>query len=154
MSCPARIELSRKALRGNLRFLGRELGSSSRMSLVVKGNAYGHGIEIFVPLARECGVGHFSVFSSDEAMRVLNASGGDCELMIMGYMAPDQIDWAVGNDISFFVFDPERLEAALQASKRVGRPARVHLHLETGMNRLGLDLDQLKACAARILDAP
>ncbi|MBN1434213.1 alanine racemase [Candidatus Fermentibacterales bacterium] len=150
MQGPARIELSRKALKSNLRFLRKEIGPSPRISLVVKGNAYGHGIESFVPLAQECGADHFSVFSSEEAGRVTKASARPCDLMVMGYVDPEALDWMLATGISFYVFELDRLRAALCSARRTGRPARVHLQLETGMNRLGLDADQLRAAVELI----
>ena len=65
----SRIELSRAALEGNLRFLKKQIGSKVVFSSVIKGNAYGHGIPLFIPMAEACGVRHFSVFSADEAVQ-------------------------------------------------------------------------------------
>ena len=52
----SRIELSRGALAKNIRFLKKQLQPETVFSSVIKGNAYGHGIECFVPLAERCGV--------------------------------------------------------------------------------------------------
>ncbi len=51
---------------------------------VVKGNAYGHGIEEIVPILESCEVNSFAVFSSDEAIRVKNALKGNQTIMIIG----------------------------------------------------------------------
>ncbi len=148
----SRIELSERALRRNLRFL-RPLCGEAEFSSVVKGNAYGHGIETFVPLAEACGVRHFSVFSAQEARRVLEASRRGSRIMVMGYIDEQDMDWVVANGISFMAFDIARLESAAAAAGRVGRPARVHLQVETGMHRLGLDRATLRAAAGRILES-
>ena len=45
------IEISQEALRHNINFLTELFGENVIFSSVVKGNAYGHGIDVFVPLA-------------------------------------------------------------------------------------------------------
>jgi alanine racemase len=135
----SRIELSESALRRNVRFLRRVIGKEVTFSSVVKGNAYGHGIEAFVPLAERCGVRHFSAFSADEAARISGCKGKRTDVMIMGDMPSDAVDWAVDGGISFYVFEPARLARAIKVARRLGRPARVHLEVETGLHRTGLE---------------
>jgi alanine racemase len=139
----SRLELSRQALEHNLAFIRRQLKPDVRYSSVVKGNAYGHGIEEFVPLAEACGVDHFSTFSADEAYRVKNCLSGPATLLIMGMIDREQMEWAISNQVEFYVFDLERLEHAREVAERIRRPARVHLELETGMNRTGFEPEQL-----------
>ena len=134
------IELSKSAFHQNIRFLKDFIGSDTVFSSVIKGNAYGHGIEYFVPLAEECGIRHFSVFSAMEAKRAYESrTNEDSHVMIMGMIENDTIEWAIECDVSFFVFELDRLNAAIEQAKKAGKAARIHLHLETGMNRTGLD---------------
>ena len=78
------VEISKSALEHNLQFLKSFIGDGVKISSVVKGNAYGHGLEVFVPLAENCGINHFSVFSADEALRVYNSINENSTVMIMG----------------------------------------------------------------------
>jgi alanine racemase len=135
----SRIELSRKALAGNIRFLRCRIGKDTLFSSVIKGNAYGHNIKDFVPLAESCGVRHFSVFSIEEAVDAHEAMSEDCHLMIMGYIDNADLEWAITRGVSFYVFDLGRLQGALGTARKLGIPARVHLEVETGLNRTGLD---------------
>lgn len=137
------IELDKEALNSNIQFIKSYLDADVRYSMVVKANAYGHGIEQLLPIIEECGVTHFSVFSVAEAMRVQKAKKEVCEVMIMGWIDHDYIEWAIENDVSFFVFTLERLKATLQQAKKMDKPARIHLELETGMHRTGFGADQL-----------
>lgn len=137
------IELSKSAYKKNLRFLKGKIGKNTKFSSVIKGNSYGHGIEVFVPMAEECGVRHFSVFDAYEALRTLNSRTCESDIMIMGAIDNNELEWAIENDISFYIFDLDRLNAAFKAAKRVNKPARIHLKLETGLNRMGLDEDAL-----------
>lgn len=137
------IELDKEALNNNIQFIKKHLGPDVRYSMVVKANAYGHGIEQLLPAIEECGVTHFAVFSVAEAMRVHKAKQEDCEVMIMGWVDHDYLEWAIRNDVSFFVFTPERLQSAVKHANEIGKPARIHLELETGMHRTGFCADQL-----------
>ncbi|WP_276496048.1 alanine racemase [Pontibacter litorisediminis] len=133
------IEISKSALQNNIAFLRGIIGPDVQLSSVVKGNAYGHGIEQFVPLAQQCGVTHFSVFSADEAERLLQALTQPATVMVMGYLDNPELEWAIQNELEFFIFELDRLIEAAAVAKRLGKRARVHLELETGMNRTGFD---------------
>jgi alanine racemase len=131
------LELSQSSLDTNISFLRKMFGKKVRISSVVKGNAYGHGIEVFVPMAEKVGIDHFSVFSTEEAYRVSSTMTKDSEIMIMGMIDDSDIEWAIREDIQFWVFDLARLEFALKTARRIDVPARIHIELETGFNRTG-----------------
>ncbi|MBD3370016.1 alanine racemase [Candidatus Fermentibacteria bacterium] len=137
------IELSRSALKNNYRFFRRLTGKRTRISCVVKANAYGHGIPTFVPLAEECGANHFSVFSASEAVKVLQSARQDSDVMIMGAIRNEELPWAIENGVSFYVFELDRLNAATKHARRMDTKARIHLELETGMNRIGFQEPEL-----------
>lgn len=138
------IEISESALQNNINFLKSVLGSNCQLSAVVKGHAYGHGFKSYVPLAEKCGVSHFSVFSADEAYKVLQVVNS-AKVMIMGFIDEADLPWVIENDISFFIFDCGRLEAAIKAAKKLEKPARVHIEFDTGMNRTGFTKKELKS---------
>ncbi|MHC2992429.1 alanine racemase [Pontibacter sp. HJ8] len=141
------LEISKSALQHNITFLKGLLRPGVRLSSVIKGNAYGHGIEEFGGIAQECGIDHFSVFSADEAYRLLQVLPTPATIQIMGYIDDPELEWAIANDIEFYVFTISRLESAAAAARKLQKPARIHLDLETGMNRLGLGGDELKTAA-------
>ncbi len=148
------LEISESAYRKNLRFLKRHIGQDVAFCSIVKANAYGHGLAEFIPMAERCGVRQFGVFSAEEAAAVMACRTADSDIMIMGDLPDNNVGWAVENGLSFWVFDLGRLEAASRAAARCGRPARVHLEVETGMYRLGLSARSLGAAARRILREP
>lgn len=148
------IELSRSALRSNFRFLKTHIGPKAVLSSVVKANAYGHGIPTFIPLATACGIRHFSVFSAAEALEVKRYLTVPAEIVIMGAVDDEEISWAIEKDISFYVFDHARLEVALEMASALSKPAKVHLELETGLYRTGLEVNELARCVATLKRSP
>lgn len=146
------IELSKSALNNNIEYMKNKAGLNVRYSLVVKANAYGHGIEDILPMVESCGVDHVSVFSVEEARRALEVKRHTCDLMIMGFVDDDQLEWVIENDISFFVFTKERLDAVCKIAPHLEKPARIHVELETGMHRTGFCDDELEYVADKLLE--
>lgn len=137
------IEISKSAYRHNIKYLRNIIGKDVRFTSVVKGNAYGHGVEHIVPLAEKANVKHFAVFSASEALDVFNVASPKSDIMIMGYCNDDQLAWAIENGIEFYVFDLNRLNMAIELAKKIKKPARLHIEAETGFNRTGFDYDVL-----------
>ncbi len=138
------IDLSQSALRHNFSFIRGRVGAHTEISFVVKANAYGHGIEHMVPMAERCDIRHFAVASSFEAQEVLSACSEGSRVMIMGILYDDDLPWVIENGVELYVFDLDRLERAREVAAEVGRPAIVHLEVETGGHRTGLPGEDLK----------
>lgn len=134
----SRIELNQAAYKGNINFIRKKIGEKPILSSVVKANAYGHGIETFVPMAEKCGVNHFCVASSHEAEQVLNVCQPDSTILIMGIIYEEDLGWAISNGIGFFVYNFNRLPKVLEVAKNEEKKARIHVEVETGANRTGM----------------
>lgn len=145
MTSSSKIILNKEAIENNWNYMRKTFGDNVKISAVVKGNAYGHGISTYVPLAEACGVNHFSVFNSGEAYSVHEVAHPDTTIMIMGAMDDDDIEWAVANDIEFYVFDMYRLNRAVEAAKALNKKAIIHIEAETGMYRTGFDAESVPA---------
>ncbi len=138
------IEINKSAVKNNINFLKKQFGKDVRISSVVKGNAYGHGMEEFISIIEECNIDHFSVFNASEALRAKMVIKNGSGIMIMGMIDNDELEWAIKNNIEFFVFELDRLKAALKAARKIKKPARIHIEAETGMNRTGFNKEQLE----------
>jgi len=144
------LSIDEKALKNNVSFLKKKMGKKVVISAVVKANAYGHGIEQIVPLFEKYGINHFSVFSYSEALRVYHSLSEPQTIVIMGWIPDEKMADVIEKGIEFFVFNLERLELALETAKQLNLVARVHLEVETGMNRSGLESDELNEAISLI----
>ena len=144
------IELSRSALENNLDFLRKLVGPDVTISSVLKGNAYGHGIKHMVPELERLGIRHFSVFGSFEALDVASFSTESSTILIMGDILDDHMPWMIENDVECFVFNKIRLNALCKQARLMKKKARIHLELETGMNRTGINPDEWEEMASLI----
>lgn len=137
------LQISQEAYRHNLQFIKQQIGSAIKFCSVVKGNAYGHGIIPFVKMAIEEGVDYFAVYSADEAYQIRQNFSPKIQIMIMGMIAEEALEWVIENDIEFFVFDNQRFDQAIQYAIKLKVRAKIHIEVETGMNRTGFSLEQL-----------
>ncbi|MEE4176327.1 MAG: alanine racemase [Bacteroides sp.] len=140
---PSHIEISRSAYISNIKYLKKIIGKEARISSVIKGNAYGHGTAIILPLGEEAGLDHFSVFSAQEALEAFKVKQPETRIMIMGHIGDDELEWAVENGLEFYVFEKNRLEQAIGLAKKTGRKARIHIEAETGFHRTGFEYAEL-----------
>jgi len=144
------ITLNEKALKNNVDFLKKKMGAKVLISAVVKANAYGHGIEQIVPLFEKYGINHYSVFSYIEAIRVYKSLSKPQAIMIMGWISDENMADVIKKGIEFYIFNLERLDIALACAKKLKLKANIHLDAETGMNRTGLNTDELNTAISII----
>ena len=134
----SRIELKQSAYKNNITFIRKKIGKDVILCSVVKANAYGHGVETFVPMAERCGINFFAVASSFEAEEVLKVCRPETRIMIMGIIYEEDIPWAVKHDIEMYVYNYDRLPKVVEAAKKAEKQAKIHLEVETGANRTGV----------------
>jgi len=144
------ITLNENAVENNISFLRKKLGQKVKISSVVKANAYGHGIEAIVPLFEKYGIDHFSVFEYSDALRVLNSLSEPKDIMIMGWISNHNIRDVIKKGFEFYIFNIERLHTALHYAVELNIKAKIHIEIETGMNRTGLNTKELKEVIAII----
>ncbi len=137
------ITLNEKALEKNIAFLKKKMGANVLISAVVKANAYGHGIEQIVPLFEKYGINHYSVFSYIEAIRVYKSLSEPKPIMIMGWVSDENMEDVIKKGIEFYIFNIERLQLAITYARQLNIKANIHLEAETGMNRSGLNMEEL-----------
>lgn len=143
------VDVSTSALRHNAQTV-REIVRPSNVMAVVKSNAYGHGLELVVK-AVQPDVSTFAVDSLSEAL-LLKKIGVTKPILILGYLPIEDTGIAVENGFSFVVYRPETLSeiGRLKAGKK---KANIHLKIETGTTRQGLEgepLMKLARTAARM----
>ncbi|MBK7428530.1 MAG: alanine racemase [Saprospiraceae bacterium] len=137
------IELSKKALKNNLNFIRKNLSPGQRFCSVVKGNAYGHGTSEYVQMAMNAGVDYFAVHAADEAYQLVSGTSKKPDLFIIGSIENAALEWAIKEDIELAVFDFQRLEKIKELARKLNKKARIHIEIETGMQRTGFTVTQI-----------
>jgi alanine racemase len=142
---PGCIELSRNALKKNYEMIRELIGNKTELVSVVKGNAYGHGIKEFISMAEETGIDCFAAYDDYEAYIAWKAlTDKKKKILILGKIGEDAIPWAIENEIEFYIFNKSRLKKTIEASKKIGKKAKIHIEIETGLNRTGFNREEFK----------
>ena len=136
------VEVDLNRLRKNLRALKGAVSESTETIFVVKANAYGHGLLPVAKTAAEEGVIWFAVAYLDSAI-ALRKELPDANLLVIGHVGPEQIDLLLDNRITPIITDlPHGLALAAAARER-GAALDVHVKVDTGMGRLGIQWDEV-----------
>ncbi|MUG73937.1 MULTISPECIES: alanine racemase [Paenibacillus] len=136
---PTRVEISLDALRHNLEAFRAVLPAHVRMMAVVKADAYGHGAVEVCREALQDGVEYIAVAFLDEGLE-LRRAGITAPMLVLGYTPPEGLVTAWEHDITLNVYTDEILDAweRLQPAESAARPLKIHVKLDSGMNRLGI----------------
>lgn len=126
-------------LRHNARVLTRRAGSAEIMA-VIKANAYGHGSIPVARALRDAGIRHFAVATLPEAI-ALREAGITEEILVFAAPLEDQLPAYQQHNLQVDVTSADVARWVADAAI-TGRPLRVQVKIDTGMNRLGLRPDE------------
>ncbi len=140
----ARIDLRR--FDRNLAVVRGRVAPAETM-FVVKNDAYAHGVDVLVPRAARAGIRWFGALDVETALRLRALVGGSARVFAWLLSARDDLGAATEGGIDLGVGDRAVLEAA--ASAATDRPVRVHLKIDTGLNRNGVRAEQWPFFVAR-----
>jgi alanine racemase len=141
------VEINLNAIRDNVKLL-RELTNISVMA-VVKANGYGHGLVPTAKAAVEGGASWLGVARIEEA-QALREGGIENPTLVMGFMPEDRIKSAIQQDISLTIWSGEQVKEVSTTALDLGKKAKIHLKVDTGMSRLGVQCDEALALAEQI----
>ena len=138
-----------QAIEGNVRST-LALTRSSVMA-VVKANGYGHGAVPVAQAAIRGGAAWLAVARIEEGFE-LREAGIQKPILLLGHIPISRYQEAIEAGISLTIWETTHLQAAAQAADEVGQPARLHLKVDTGMSRLGVQPQEAVGMARQIAD--
>lgn len=153
MSRPTKAVVDLQIFRENLSAIRSHIGPKVKMMPMVKADAYGHGLLPIARAAQDWGADFLGVAMVEEGV-FLRKNGITVPILCVGALPQGSEEDAVTFGISQTVFDTEALHRLEKAAQAAGKTAAVHIKIETGMNRLGVEtgqplaqlLDTLKQC--------
>jgi alanine racemase len=135
-SHPAWIEIDCCQLRKNISIIRHHIGNSL-YCLPVKANAYGHGLCPIGKLAKEAGIDYLGVAHLQEGIQ-LRESGVDIPILVLGAIHEEQILDLIHHRLEFTISSKFKADLVAQKCKNIGQKCRVHLEVDTGMQRTGV----------------
>ncbi len=130
----ARVNLA--AIERNCRRLGAELGEGVRLCAVVKADGYGHGLLESARAALAGGATWLAVASVAEARELVDEP--EARLLVLGPLRSLEVEEAVFLDIEVVAWQEDLVGLAGELAKDMGKTARVHVKLDSGMGRFGV----------------
>lgn len=126
----ARVNLA--AIERNVARLGREAPKAA-LCAVVKADGYGHGMVACARAALRGGASWLAVATALEARALREGVGEGVPILVLGALSDEELPIALDAGADVSAWTVERAQALVDA----GRPARVHVKLDTGLGRLG-----------------
>lgn len=147
----AQIDLDAAA--HNMRQIRKHVGPDVKIAAVVKANAYGHGSVELAKTFAENGADCFAVSSLDEAVELRRYAHIDKEIFILGHTDARRTEELLTYDIEPAVFNLKNAEFFSQEAQRLGKTLRVHIAVDTGMSRVGFQVNEFSVSEIKAIAA-
>jgi alanine racemase len=147
-------EIDLEAISHNLRQIkGKIEPYGAEILAVVKDNAYGHGAVEVAQVAADIPVYMLGVATVEEGIE-LRAAGIDLPILNLCCILPEQARQVVQHDITQTVCDLNVCESLSREADNLGKQARVHVKIDTGMGRIGVRYDEAAGFMKTIAQLP
>ena len=137
--CWAEVDLGRLVL--NYKNALKHLKGNTQLICVLKADAYGLGAPMVAKRLYAEGARFFAVASFNEAEQIRRVLP-NCETLVLGLMGEQQLLKAIEEGMLITMFSDRYADAVIRAAEKAGKRARVHMKVETGLNRLGLEPEE------------
>lgn len=134
------IHIDLDVIKSNYELLVKKLPPKHPVMAVVKANAYGVGAVAVSKTVLDLGAKYLGVAFVDEGV-YLRTHGIKAPILVLGYTAAggEGIDLAIRYNLTLNVFTKEVLDAVQRKAWYIQNPVKIHIKVNTGMNRLGLE---------------
>ena len=131
------VEINLESLANNIIEIKKGIPENKKFLAIVKADAYGHGAAMIAQTMLASGVDALGVSSVDEGLDLRKVKI-KCPILVVGAIPLWAIESAAQNDIAFSIFNDEHLNACREVFERTGIKPKVHVKIDTGMNRIGV----------------
>ncbi|GAA8549310.1 alanine racemase [Helicobacter pylori] len=132
------VEVDTASLRHNFSTVKSIVPKDAHIMAVVKANAYGVGAIKASEIFLQEGANYLGVATLDEALE-LRSHFSKTPILILGYSPNANASMLIDNDLSAMVFSLEQAEVFSQMALKSQKRLKIHLKIDTGMHRLGLE---------------
>jgi alanine racemase len=133
---PTYVQINLFQLSENYTSIQDEVGSSLVMP-ILKANAYGHGLVEIARHMESIGAGYLGVAYLEEGL-LLREANIKIPILVLGGIIGSQIPLFIKNNLTLTASSIEKLEHIDQVAGELGAKPRVHLKIDTGMERIGV----------------
>ena len=136
-------KIDHEAIEHNIDLVKDKIGKETKLLLVIKADAYGHGsVELAKTFSEKAD--YFAVAEMNEAVELRHA-GIKKPILILGYTSPSLFRTALENDITLTMFQPEAIEKLSKEAVKAGKTAKNQKTVATGKSRIGFAVTEKSA---------
>ncbi|BCU74787.1 alanine racemase [Helicobacter pylori] len=132
------VEVNSASLRHNFSAVKSIVPKDAHIMAVVKANAYGVGAIKASEIFLQEGANYLGVATLDEALE-LRSHFSKTPILVLGYSPNSNASMLIDNDLSAMIFSLEQAEVFSQMALKSQKRLKIHLKIDTGMHRLGLE---------------
>jgi alanine racemase len=133
---PTHLEVDLDQIADNYRQIAQHVAPAQVMP-ILKANAYGHGLVAVARQLEQIGAPYLGVAYLEEGLR-LRQHGVTMPVLVMGGIVGSQLPRFLENNLTITASSVDKLAAIDECAAWLGRRARVHLKIDTGMERIGV----------------
>ena len=149
----SQLTINKNNFKHNYTFFRSKLLQSTKLLVLVKANAYGHGDIECSKLLEEFGADYLAVATPDEGIRLKN----DCIKLPIIILTPgnDNFDEIITHSLEPSIVDFDAIRSFLKSVTKLGKSKYpVHIKFDTGMHRVGFEKSEIKELAAFLNSNP
>ena len=133
---PTHVEINLKQITINFHLI-RKAVEPCLMMPILKANAYGHGLIEVARCLEEEGADYFGLAYLEEGL-LLRQAGISAPILILGGIIGEQIPVFIEHNLTITASSVDKLKAIDACAQRMNKRAKVHLKIDTGMERIGV----------------
>jgi alanine racemase len=149
----SRVEINLATLRSNLAAIRASLTPSTDIIVLLKADAYGHGLGLVGPAAWQSGIRRFAVFHREEALQ-LRGLLPRAEILWIGAAEPSDAALILEARLQPFLVTAEQARGLAREAARLGGVIAAQAKIDSGMGRLGFNWETASAELLSLADLP
>lgn len=148
-----RLEVNLDALAHNYNYLRSKIKEGTKFMSVVKANAYGHGIVEVAQKLQDLGTDYFATAYTEEAVELRDS--GIIKPILILHPQQHHLEKCIDRCLEPVIYSMEMLDAFTAFAKAKQQQSYpIHLEFNTGMNRLGIDPEDVYKVLEKVKISP
>ena len=134
---PVWAEINLDNLAHNIKEVKSLINKNTKISAVIKADAYGHGALAVAQTLLDNGADSFAVATFNEALQ-LRRKFKDIQILILGYTPKELATDLIENELTQTIYSYDEAKEISKIAKQMNKTLKIHIKIDSGMNRLGL----------------
>jgi alanine racemase len=130
-------EINTESLKNNFLAVKKRVKAGTKITAVVKADAYGHGAVQVGKILAQSGVDVFAVAAISEGIE-LRDGGITLPILVLGYTPPEQAEVVLQYNLTSTICNERLVWSLAQAARKIGKRAQIHIKVDTGFGSDGI----------------